>query len=180
MRKRSEPVSDGEIRAFREHLSELGTKQFVYGVLRIERFPSPARLEALRLEMTPGTTAVDFEPFLAWRRLRREPGLPGRIGRARPRLAPGVVLTGAGDANGSEAAPTVVEPLPAARLGGSLSLEEWAVPLVSRMDGSVSVDDLFAVARESGETPSAITREDLLDLAARLVDRGLLEPGLSD
>jgi SAM-dependent methyltransferase len=180
MRKRSQPVTEGEIRAFCEHLSELGTRQFVYGVLRIERFPSPAPLEALRLEMTPGTTAVDFEPVLAWRRLRREPGLPGRIGRARPRLAPGVVLTGAGDANGPEAALTVVVSLPAARLGGSQSLEEWAVPLVSRLDGTVSVDDLFAAARESGDTPAAIRREDLVDLVARLVDRGLLEPGLAD
>ena len=67
-----------------------------------------------------------------------------------------------------------------ARLGSSLSLEAWAVPLVSRMDGSVSVDDLFAAAKRSGETPPAITREDLVDLVARLADRGLLEPGLAD
>ena len=179
MKKRDEPVTEGEAQAFRELLVNLGTKRFVYGVLRIERFPSPAPLEPLRLEMTPGTTAVDFEPFLAWRRLRREPGLTGRIGRARPRLAPGVVLTGAGGANGREAAPNVAVSSPAARLGSTMSLEEWAVPLVSSMDGSVSVDDLLAAVRESGETPLAITQEDLVDLVARLVDRGLLEPGLA-
>ena len=31
-------------------------------------------------------TAANFEPFLAWRRLRREPGLTATLGRARPRL----------------------------------------------------------------------------------------------
>ncbi len=180
MRKRDEPVTDGDARAFRDLLMDLGTKQFVYGALRIERFPSPAPLEPLRLGMSSEATAVDFEPFLAWRRLRREPGLTGRIGRARPRLAPGVALTGADDANGRDAEPPVVVSLPAARLGGSLSLEEWAVPLISRLDGSLSVDDLFAAAQRSGETPPTITREDLVDLVARLVDRGLLEPGLAD
>lgn len=179
MKKRDEPVTDGEAQAFRDLLVKMGTKRFVYGVLRIERFPSPAPLEPLRLEMSQGATAVDFVPFLAWRRLRREPGLTGRIGRARPRLAPGVVLAGAGDANGRDAAPVAVSS-PAALVGSSMTLEEWAVPLVSRMDGSVSVDDLFAAAQSSGETPTASTREDLVDLVARLVDRGLLEPRLAD
>ncbi len=180
MKRREEPVTDEEALAFREHFLRLGTKQFVYGILRIERFPSPAPLEPLRLAMSPGATAIDFEPFLAWRRLRREPGMTGRIGRARPRLAPGVVLADAGGANGGEAAPSVAVSPASARLGSSLSLEAWAVPLVSRMDGSVSVDDLFAAAKRSGETPPAITREDLVDLVARLADRGLLEPGLAD
>ncbi|MBK9087948.1 MAG: methyltransferase [Holophagales bacterium] len=180
MKKRDEPVTDGESQAFRELLVKMGTKRFVYGVLRIERFPSPAPLEPLRLEMSPGATAIDFEPFLAWRRLRREPGLTDRIGRARPRLAPGVARTGDGDGSGQAAAAPVDVSLPAARLGGSMSLEAWAVPLVSRLDGSVSVDDLFAAAERSAETPSAVTRDDLVALVARLVDRGLLEPGLAD
>jgi SAM-dependent methyltransferase len=180
MRKRSEPVADGEARAFHELLVKMGTRQFVYGILRIERFSSPVPLEPLRVGMSLQATAADFEPFLAWRRLRREPGLAGRLGRARPRLAPGVVLTGAFSGSGKAAAPAEVVASPAARLGGSLRLEAWAGPLVSRMDGAASVDDLFAAAREAGETPDAVVREELVDLVARLVDRGLLEPGLSD
>jgi SAM-dependent methyltransferase len=180
MKKRDEPVTDGETRAFGDLLVKLGTKQFVYGVLRIERLPSPAPLEPLRLGMSPGATAIDFEPFLAWRRLRREPGLTDRIGRARPRLALGVELTGAGGANGWNAEPSVAVSPSSVRLGSSLGLEAWAVPLVSRMDGAVSVDDILAAARRSGEMPSANTREDLVDLVVRLVDRGLLEPRLAD
>ena len=130
--------------------------------------------------MSPQATAADFEPFLSWRRLRREPGLTGRLGRSRPRLAPGVELTGADAGNGQGDAQSEVVPPPASPLGGSLCLEAWAVALVSRMDGSVSVDDLFAAAREAGETPPAVTREDLVDLVALLADRGLLDPGLAD
>jgi hypothetical protein len=167
MKRRGEPVTDEEARAFREHLVEMGTRQFVYGVLRIERFGSAAPLEPLRLGMSPRATAADFEPFLAWRRLRREPGLAGRLGRARPRLAPGVELAG----------PVVSG---AGHLGGSLRLEAWAVPLVSRMNGAVAVEDLFAAARENAAMPAAVTREDLVELVARLVDRGLLEPGLAE
>ena len=90
MRKRDEPVADGEARAFRDLLVETGTRQFVYGILRIERFAHPAPLEPLRLGMSPRATAADFEPLLAWRRLRREPGLTGRLGRAHPQLEPGL------------------------------------------------------------------------------------------
>lgn len=73
--KRDETVGDDEIRAFREHFVETGTKQFVYGVLRIERLATASPREPLRLAMGPRETAADLEPILARRRLLPGPGL---------------------------------------------------------------------------------------------------------
>lgn len=176
MRRRKENVSLEEAHAIHDRLVRLGTRQFVYGVLLIERFGNAVETKPLRLAMTDLAAARDFAPVLAWRRRRRAAGFFERLAGGRPRLVTGLELTARHAVReGADLVPTEFVFSREAPVSSTLRLDGWVVPLIARLNGEVTVADVYSAAKSQGETPANFPLEPFVELVASLVDRGFLD-----
>jgi hypothetical protein len=49
------------------------------------------------------------------------------------------------------------------------------VPLIARLEGTASVQEVFEAARTAGELPEGFTREAFMELIRKMVERGFLQ-----
>ena len=57
----------------------------------------------------------------------------------------------------------------------ALRPDAWVVPLVARLEGSRSVQEVFEAARTANELPDGFKLEAFLDLVRKMIERGFLE-----
>jgi hypothetical protein len=97
------------------------------------------------------------------------------MARARPRLAPALEMNARYAVRGGALVPeefvfAVEEPLRSA-----LRLDGWMVPLVARLTGAATVEEVHRSAVTAGETPPDFPVAAFVDLAAGMVEKGFLE-----
>jgi len=60
------------------------------------------------------------------------------------------------------------------RLVNALRIDGWVVPLIARMDGRRTIQEIFEEARKDNELPATFTTEAFADLVRMLIERGFL------
>lgn len=175
MRKRSQQMAEEEARQLLARLESLGTRQFVYGALFVRRCPGSIPDRPLRIRMTHMATAADFERVFAWRANRRSPGFHDWLARSRPRLAPGLELTARHVVREGELVPAEFVFSIRARFEAALRPDAWVVPLLARLEGKRSVEEIYRQARDAGDLPKGFPLEDFLSLVQGMIERGFLQ-----
>jgi SAM-dependent methyltransferase len=158
-----------------DRFRESGTDKFIYGALFIRRTDQPVTEPPLRVRMSSGAVAADFDRVFAWRSHRRSPGFDRYMQSAKPRLAPQVelnvrhVVKDGALVNGG-AVLTVENALPA-----YLKTEAWTTPLFSAFDGEHAVAQIFERIRNTEQMPDVFTSAAFTDFVALLIERGFIE-----
>ena len=163
------------VRTVTERLLSLQTRRFVYGALFLRRLNSRVGQEPLRLQLTLQGRPADFERVLFWRQKARQPEFIGQLASSRPRLAKNLELTVRHCVEGGELVPAECTFSVAAGFQAALRPDGWAVPLIARLNGGISVADVYEQARLADELPQGFPVESLLDLVGRMIERGFLE-----
>lgn len=172
MRRRSQVMSAAEAAQLRARLRALGTRQFAYGALFIQRFAEPVNDRPLRIRITPKAAAAEFQRLLAWRQHRRKPGFAQWLAGSRPRLAPELELTVRHLVQEGSLVPAEFVFSISNGVESALRPDAWIVPLLARLEGAQSVADVFAQARD--ELPAGFALDDFAGLVQGMIERGLL------
>jgi SAM-dependent methyltransferase len=175
MRKRGQQIGEDATRQLLTRLRSLGTRQFVYGALFLRRYQERVAQPPLRIRITPGAGAKDFERLLAWRAFCRQPGFSGWLSKVKPRFARHLELTARHLVRDGELIPaefvfSIEGPLQAA-----LRPDGWVVPLVARLEGRHSVEEVFETARKKDELPEGFTLDGFAELVRTMIEKGFLE-----
>ena len=175
MRKRGQNMGDQQSGELFARLRSLGTRQFVYGALFARRYQEPVGLEPARLHLTPTGRAADFERVLAWRRQGRQLGFKEWLARACPRLAPQLELTARHRVREGELVPAEFVFSIGGGFKAALRPDGWVVPLIARLEGKRSVQEVFDQAHAAGELPRDFPLEAFVGLVQKMIERGFVE-----
>ena len=175
MRKRGQQMGEDEMRQLLTRLRSLGTRQFVYGALFFRRYPERVAQPPLRIRITPDAGAKDFERLLAWRHFCRQPGFSAWLSKAKPRFAAHLELTARHLVRDGELVPAEFVFSIEGALHAALRPDGWVVPLLGRLEGKRSVEDVFETARKSDELPEGFTLDAFAGLVCTMIERGFLE-----
>jgi SAM-dependent methyltransferase len=181
MRKRGQELRDAQAENLLNRLRSLGTRQFVYGALWIKRDanelgndPQQQSKRLRRVRMTPTGSAADFEKLLAWRERCRQPRFHEWLAQSRPRLAPELELRARHIVKAGELVPAEFVFSIEAGFEAALHPDGWVVPLIARLEGKLSVAEVYENARAAQEMPKGFHLKDFADLISVMIDRGFL------
>jgi hypothetical protein len=175
MRKRSGCLGGEETRQLFARLRSYGTRQFVYGALFLRRCARGHAPEPFRIQLAPDGKAADFERLLAWREHCRKPEFATWLARSKPRLAPGLELTVRHLVQNGTLAPSSLIFSIESGFRAALRPDGWVVPLIARLEGVRSVEEVFESARSSDELPEGFPLDALLDLVRTMIEAGYLQ-----
>ena len=178
IRKRGQQIGEEEARQLFARLRSHATRQFVYGALVIRRYSEPVIQEPLRIRLAPAGRAADFECLFAWRHHCRQPGFCEWLAKSRPRLAHPLELTVRHAVRDGQLVPVEFVFSIEGGFQAALRPDGWVVPLLARLEGTKSVQEVFEAARSADELPQGFTLDAFADLVGRMIERGFLEVAL--
>lgn len=178
--KRGQISGAEAVRQTRERLLAANTRQFIYGALWIEHRPGGCRLPPARVQMEPMAAAADFEQLFRVRRARNAPDFVARLADARPRLAPVLEIRARHVVRDGRLVPAEFVFAVEGALPAALRTDGFAVPLIANLTGQHTVREVFDRAATHGELPAGFPLMALLDLVARMIEKGLLIHDRSD
>ncbi len=174
MRKRGQQIGESMARELHDRLRSLDTRQFVYGALFFRRFAKCVGTKALRVQLTPEGTAADFERLLTWRQFARSPGFLGTLADSRPCLAPQLELNVRHIMQNGELVPAEFTFKVEAGFQAALRPDGWIVPLLARLTGNRTVQEVFNASQAAGELPAGFNLEAFLGLIQQMIERGFM------
>jgi SAM-dependent methyltransferase len=174
IRKRGEQIGEEEAQQLHARLRQAGTRQFVYGALFVRRYAQRVTEAPARVNLTLEGRAQDFERLLDWRHFCRQPAFSDWLASSRPRLAAELGLTARHVVQDGELVPAEFVFSIAKGFVAALRPDPWVVPLVARLNGGKSVQEVFEAARSADELPAGFTVEAFLGLVQRMIELGLL------
>lgn len=177
LRARGQTLTDEAAQSLLTRLQSLGTKQFVYGALFLRRYPQPVAAKPFRIGLTSEGRAADFERLFAWRRHAAQPGFAEWLAQARPRFAPRLQLTARHVVQDGELVPAEFMFTIADGLEAALRPDPWIVPLLARLNGHRSVQEVYASAQQADELPEGFRLEDFAGLVGGMIERGFFHQG---
>lgn len=175
LRQRGQQISVAEAKALSVRLHSLGTRQFVYGALVLHRCVASAPSKPFRIGLTPKGGAADFARLLAWRRHARQPGFAVWLNQSRPHFAPRLQLTARHAVHAGELVPAEFVFSIENGFEAALRPDAWVVPLLARLNGNYSVQEVFASAQQAAELPDGFRLEDFTGLVGSMIERGFLQ-----
>ena len=159
-------------------LQRVGAHRLAYGALVLHRrTPDAAEPWTARTELGEDTTGRDVAQALAWRRYSARDGFLFALAHSRPHLSPSLRMrvTYVVQDGQLAAAETVLEA--SHPFHTATHVDAWAAQFIARLDGSRTVQEVFAAARAEGALPQSAGLDDCTSLVAMLVDRGCLVAG---
>jgi hypothetical protein len=175
MARRGENLSPEAARSLLERLRSLGTKQFVYGALCIQRLEEPHKLPPLRIGITPDAGAADFERVFAWRDNMRRGDFAEWFRNCKPRFHPDVLLTVRHGVQEGELVPGEFIFSMESGLKAAMRPDGWIVPLLARLNGNRSVSEVYQEAKSNDDLPEGFTLDDFSKLVQRMSELGFYE-----
>ncbi|HEY5910988.1 MAG TPA: methyltransferase, partial [Verrucomicrobiae bacterium] len=179
IRKRGQQISQEQARDLVARLRSLGTRQFVYGALFLRRYAQTVPDEPLRIQLSPEGCAADFDRLLRWRAHCRRADINHWLAGSRPRLAPRLELTVRHTVRDGELVPAEFVFSIAEGFEAALRPDAWIVPLLARLEGKHSVEDIFRQAAAAGDLPQGFAFDDFADLVRKMIERGFLQVDLA-
>ncbi len=175
MRKQSGTLGEEATRQLLARLRSYGTKQFVYGALLFRRCSADPARKPVRIQLTPDGAATDFDRLLAWRQHCRKPGFQAWLAGAKPRLASKLELTVRHAVRDGSLAPVELIFSIEGGFQAALRPDGWMVPLIARLDGVKSVQEVFEAARLADELPAGFPLDAFVDLVRTMIETGYLD-----
>jgi len=179
LQKQGRQVGELETRQLAERFQALGTRQFVYGAVFIRRYAGLVNQAPGRIRITPLAGAADFQRLLDWRGQVRQADFLERLAAARPRLAPDLQLTARHVVRDGSLVPAEFVFEIETGVRAALRPDPWVVPLVARLEGRLTVAEVFAGAVAADELPAGFALKDFLGLVRGMIERGFLEADLA-
>ena len=174
LRARGQNLTEEQAKQLFARLQSLGTKQFVYGALFIRHYGEPVTQKPFRVGLTPDGGAADFERLLAWRQHCRQPGFAAWLNQCRPRFAPRLQLNARHVVQDGELVPAEFVFSIEEGLQAALRPDAWVVPLLARLNGKRSVQEVFESAQRADELPEGFRLQDLAGLVGSMIERRFL------
>jgi SAM-dependent methyltransferase len=175
IRKRGQQMTDEQARQLLARLRSIDTRQFVYGALFLRRSTEPVNQPPLRIRMNTTASASDFERLFAWRHHCRRPGFQQWLAASRPRLAPGLELTARHLVQEGALVPGEFVFSLSNHFEAALRPDAFVVPLVARLNGTLTVAEIFQQSSSADELPQGFTLNDFMGLVEIMIERGFLE-----
>jgi hypothetical protein len=179
LQKQGRQVGEAEARQLAGRFQALGTRQFVYGAVFIRRYAGPVNQSPGRIRITPLAGAVDFQRLLNWRGQTRQGDFLEWLAAARPRLAPQLQLTVRHVVWEGSLMPAEFVFEIETGVRAALRPDPWVVPLLARLEGRLTVAEVFAGAAAGDELPAGFALADFLGLVRGMIERGFLEVDLA-
>ncbi len=180
--RRNRKMSPNEARGFGERLKQLDTLRFVYGALLLVR-----REPADTVPAAPGRVGIarsvrmpEFEKLLRWRRLRRRPDFAARLRRSRPRLVANLEFDIHHEVRDGELTALSHTFSTDAPFRSRVRVDGWMVPLITRMVGQDTVEEVFRQLTAAGGLKRGFPLEAYLELVADAVEKAFLHVELAD
>ena len=165
----------GELRRFSQRLRDLDTRQFAHGVLVMRRAPAPVTTPPLRVRLNAQASPADFDRMFAWRERRRQPGFRDWLATTRPRLAPHLEMHARQVVKDGRLADAEITFRVDRELASWLQLERWIVSAIGKLNGRLSVLQLFDASHQAGEFPQGFPLGAFTELIDVMIERGFLE-----
>lgn len=176
MRRRGENFNTEQADRLRSRLEAAHTSQFAYGTLFLRRNPGPPQsIAPLRVRITPQCNAADLLRLLEWRQKARSPEFLGALAAARPKLAPKLELNVRHLNCDGELTPAEVVFSVSGAFEAAIKPDAWVAPLIARLNGKLSVREVYDQAAAADELPAGFPFEAFADLVRIMVERSLLE-----
>jgi SAM-dependent methyltransferase len=174
--ERDPSLTPDSLKRLHEAFQGAGVIRLPYGAL-VARRHAPGRPRdpwTARVQQSDATDATDFAAAFALHDRLGDPGFMEQLADLKPRLAPRLEVKVThvvyeGDLVPAEYLFETDRPFSAIA-----RLDRWMVPLFTRCNGSLTPEQIFAVASEHNELPEGFTLADFLQLLVRMVERGYL------
>jgi hypothetical protein len=159
--------------ALRNRFLQMGTRQFVYGALALQRHRDQSTAPwTTRTRLAPETTGGDFERLIAWHHRCQEAGFHDWLARTAPCMSPHLQLTVRHLVQDGGLVPAEFVFETDHPFASATRFDGWVAPLVARCDGRRPASELYAEARKESELPADFELRNFLELVALLVARG--------
>jgi methylase of polypeptide subunit release factors len=167
--------SRAELAALRDRFSRMGTRQFVYGALVLQRRRSQATPPwTARTRLSPETVGGDFDRLISWHHRTAEADFRDWLARVAPRMSPQLQLTVRHVVQDSELLPAEFLFETDRPFASTMRFDGWVAPLVARCNGQRPAAEIYTEARREKEMPPDFELGNFLDLVALLVTKGYL------
>jgi hypothetical protein len=174
LQTRSQPLTSQEAKELRNRLTELGTRQFAYGVLMLRHCAERVTAPPLRIRLTEKAGPDDLDRLVAWRAFRQQPDFKSWLTDARPRFAPRAELTARHVADSGRLVPAEFTFRSNGAFQTALRLDAWMTPVLATFDGKLTTREAFNAARRAGDMPEAFTFDDFSELVGMMIELDIL------
>jgi hypothetical protein len=174
LQTRSQPLTSQEAKELRTRLTELGTRQFAYGVLMLRHCAERATAPPLRIRLTAKAEPADLGRLMTWRAFRRQAEFQPWLAAARPRFAAPTELTARHIVDEGRLVPADYTFRADGAFQTALQLDAWMVPVLATFDGEHSTREVFDAAHRAGDMPQAFTFADFSDLVGMMIELDIL------
>lgn len=175
LQKKGREVGPAEVQQLVDRFQSLDTRQFVYGALFLRRYPGETVPPPARFRITSQATAHEFERLLHWRRQTFQPGFLDWLAHARPRLSPHLQLTVRHVVEAGSLVPAEFTFEINAGVQAALRPDAWVVPLLARLEGQLTVAEIYGAAQAADELPANFQLANFIGLVQTMIERGFLE-----
>jgi hypothetical protein len=174
MRKRGQQIAAAEAQELSQRLRSLGTHQFVYGAVVLRRCAEVGVQPPLRVHLSPEGTGDDFQRLFSWRSHCRKPEFRKWLITSRPHFSPELELTARHTVQDRALVPAEFVFSIQGGIPAALRPDPWVVPLIARLEGKRSVQEVFDAARSADELPQGFTLDAFADLVRGMIERRFL------
>jgi methylase of polypeptide subunit release factors len=172
---RTHRPTPGELSALRDRFRRMGTRQFVYGALALQRHKAPATAPWTgRVRLSPETTGDDFARLIDWHHRGEQPGFCDWLSGASLQMSPALQLTVRHVVHEQALLPAEFVFETSRPFASATRFDGWVAPLVARFNGRRTPADIYAEARQENEMPADFAMGNFLDLVSLLVAKGYL------
>ena len=175
--RRAQTPTDGQAAELLARLRKLGTVQFVYGAVVIQRHTTAEmRPWTFRTRLSAETIGGDFGRLIRWHHFRHDPACADWLAQAQLALSPHFEVNTRHIVHEGALALAEVRFEADRPFSTAMRIDSWVIPLIARFDGERTAGQVYAQAQEEQELPPGFEFKDFLELIALLVERGFLVP----
>jgi hypothetical protein len=175
LRELQKDVPKADFLAFERNLSDWGAQRRIYGALIFRRAETPAAPAPLRLQLSDEATGPVLQRAVDWRGARRRADFSARVAAAKPRPTLHLQMNARHVVRDSKLVLDDFLLEMAEGIMGRLKLDPFIVPWLMQMDGTRSVEEVFATAHAGNALPPGFTLTDFTGLVAVMLERGFLD-----
>jgi hypothetical protein len=147
----------------------------VYGAIFLRRLNQRNSLPPFRFWISPSADAKEFERLFKWREQKRKPGFKESLSALKPRLKERVELLVRHVVVDGELVPGEFTFSIETDVRAKFRPEGWVIPLLDKLNGTRTVEEVFRSFQAADELPQGFTLEDFAGLVGKMIELGFYE-----